>query len=251
MPDDVEDPAPNAGGDPGAGAARRPAKPEPPLRTLRHEGRLLPNLRLDPRGPLGSLCRARFDGRSLREVGEYVCDCAADPGPVPDDFSGLFTQQTGTIGAKQSLLAALAAEVGRKDLQLTVACCEMRLPELRTGRPDHFVRRSDSVIRRPATLPLAVVWLRHRGRRLQIVEPLHASLQSVKLVTEVTVEPLQLVAERVRLYESFAADWCRALEVHPVEFARLRAWQLRLRAHTSVFEDLLGHALPSDFMPQL
>jgi hypothetical protein len=243
--------AENAGVDPAAGAGRLHSGREQALRTLRHEGRLLPNLPLNPRGPYGSACRARFDGRSLREAAEYVCECGADPGPAPDDLAGLFTGHTGTIGAKQALLAALAAELGRKDVQLTVACCEMRLPEMSSARRDPAVQRSDSAIRRPDTLPLAVVWLRHRGRRLQIVEPRHASLQTLNLVTEVTVEPAQLVAERVDLYETFAADWCRALEVHPAEFARLRAWQLRLAADTSLFEDLMGHALPSDFAPRL
>jgi hypothetical protein len=243
--------AEHAGVDRGAGANRSHSGPDQTPGILRHEGRLLPNLPLNPSGTYGSACRARFDGRSLREAAEYVCECGADPGPSPDDLAALFTGHTGTIGAKQSLLAALTAEVGRQDVQLTVACCEMRLPEPSSARRDPAIQRSDSAIRRPDTLPLAVVWLRHRGRRLQIVEPRHASLQTLRLVTEVTVEPAQLAAERIHLYETFAADWCRALEVHPAEFARLRAWQLRLAGDTSLFEDLLGHALPADFAPRL
>ena len=211
-------------------------------RALRHEGRLLPNVSLNSRGRYGAICRARFDGRSLREAAEYVCDCATGAGETPDDFQGLLTHHTGSIGAKQALLAALAAEVGRKDVQLMVACCEMQLPE----RP---AARGDSLLRRPHTLPLAVCWLRFRGRRLQIVDPRHGSLQSMTLVTEVAVRPEQLAAERVRLYKIFAADWCRALEILPVEFARLRAWQLRVSAGTGVFEDLLGHVLPPDYAP--
>jgi len=213
-------------------------------RTLRHEGRLLPNASLDPRGPLGAACRVRFDGRTLREAAEYVCDCNTDPGKSPDDFRSLLTGDTGTIGAKQAFLAALAAELGRNDVQLIVACCEMQLPERAAARPD-------SSLRRPHTLPLAVCWLRHRGRRLQIIEPRNASLHTVKRVTEVTVSPEHLAAERERLYKVFAADWCRALEAQPVEFARLRAWQLRVSANTSVFEDLLGHSLPPDYAPTL
>jgi hypothetical protein len=216
----------------------------PAVRTLRHEGRLLPNVSLDPRGRYGAACRARFDGRTLREAAEYVCDCDTGPGQTPDDLHTLLTGHTGTIGAKQALLAALAKEAGRDDVELVVACCEMELPE--TGS-----LHSGPILRRPRTLPLAVCWLRHRGRRLQMVEPRHASLHTVNLVTEVTVPPEQLASERVRLYETFAADWCRALETPAGEFARLRAWQLGKSAGTSLFEDLMGYSLPAGYVPAL
>ncbi len=215
-----------------------------PVRTLRHEGRLLPNVSLDPRGRYGAAGRARFDGRTLREAAEYVCECDTGPGRTPDDLHALLTGHTGTIGAKQALLAALAKEAGRDDVELVVACCEMQLPEMGP-------LRSESIPRHPRTLPLAVCWLRHRGRRLQMVEPRHASLHTVNLVTEVTVPPEQLASERVRLYETFAADWCRALETPAGEFARLRAWQLGKSAGTSLFEDLMGYSLPASYMPAL
>ena len=50
---------------------------------------------------------------------------------------------------------------------------------------------------------------------------------------------------------TFAADWCRALEIHVSEFARLRAWQLGGCAGTSVFEDLMGYSLPASYVPAL
>jgi hypothetical protein len=216
----------------------------PPVRTLRHEGRLLPNVSLDPRGRYGAACRARFDGRTLREAAEYVYECDTGPGRSPDDLHTLLTGHTGTIGAKQALLAALAKEAGRNDVELVVACCEMALPEIGS-------LRSAPILHPPRTLPLAVCWLRHRGRRLQMVEPRHASLHTVNLVTEVTVPPEQLASERVRLYETFAADWCRALETPAGEFARLRAWQLGKSAGTSLFEDLMGYSLPASYAPTL
>ena len=73
----------------------------------------------------------------------------------------------------------------------------------------------------------------------------------MRSVTEVTVLPEQLPAERVRLYQSFAADWCRALEIHASEFARLRAWQLGKSPDTSLFEDLMGYGLPAGYAPTL
>ncbi|MDB6082149.1 MAG: hypothetical protein JWN43_30 [Gammaproteobacteria bacterium] len=229
----------------GAGAMAGRKSPPPKARLLRHESRLLPNAVLDPRGRYGAACRARFDGRSLREAADYVRDCDAGFGRAPpDDFRGLFVTHTGTIGAKQAFLAALALEIGRKDLQLVVACCEMALG-------DTVADGAEGVLRRPLTLPLAVCWLCYRGRRLQIVEPQQASLQTLKPVTEVAVRPEDLAAERVRLYRTFAADWCLALEVSPADFARLRSSQLRLSAGTSVFEDLLGHALPCNYAPTL
>ena len=215
-----------------------------PVRTLRYEGRLLPNVSLDPRGRYGAACRARFDGRTLREAAEYVCDCDTGPGQTPDDLHTLLTGHTGTIGAKQALLAALAKEAGRDDVELVVACCEMQLPEIGP-------LRSESILRRPRTLPLAVCWLRHRGRRLQMVEPRHASLHTGNLITEVPVPPEHLALERVQLYKTFAEDWCRALEIHAGEFARLRAWQLGKSAGTSLFEDLMGYNLPASYVPAL
>jgi hypothetical protein len=215
-----------------------------PVRTLRHEGRLLPNVSLDPRGRYGAACRARFDGRTLREAAEYVCECDTGPGQTPDDLRALLTGHTGTIGAKQALLAALAKEAGRDDVELVVACCEMELPEMGP-------LRSESILRRPRTLPLAVCWLRHRGRRLQMVERRHASLHTGNLITEVPVPPEHLALERVRLYKTFAEDWCRALEIHASEFARLRAWQLGKATGTSLFEDLLGYGLPASYVPVL
>jgi hypothetical protein len=225
-------------------AIAQSAAPLQTVRTLRHESRLLPNVALDPRGRYGAACRARFDGRTLREAAEYVRDCETGYGQDADEFEGLLTNQRATIGARQAFLAALAAEIGRKDIHLIVACCEMPLPDIASGP-------AGAPLRRPRTLPLAVCWLRYRGRRLQIVEPSQASLQTVKRVTEVAVRPEQMAAERLRLYTTFAADWCRALETSPVEFARLRAAQLRLSAGTSVFEDLMGHALSSTYVPSL
>jgi hypothetical protein len=215
-----------------------------PVRTLRHEARLLPNVSLDPRGRYGAACRARFDGRTLREAAEYVSECDTGPGQTPDDFHALLTGHAGTIGAKQALLAALAKEAGRDDVELIVACCEMELPEMGP-------LRGEPILHRPRTLPLAVCWLRHRGRRLQMVEPRHASLHTANLITEVTVPAEQLASERVRLYKTFAADWCRALETHASEFARLRAWQLGKSTGTSLFEDLMGYSLPASYVPVL
>jgi hypothetical protein len=229
------------------GVVAAPAQSAAPLETgriLRHESRLLPKVALNPRGRYGAVCRARFDGRTLREAAEYVRDCDTGDGQNPDELESLLTHHTGTIGAKQAFLAALAAEIGRKDIHLIVACCEMPLPDMPPGP-------AESISPRPRTLPLAVCWLRYRGRRLQIVEPSQSSLQTVKRVTEVAVRPQQLALERLRLYTTFAADWCRALETSPVEFARLRAAQLRLSARTSVFEDLMGYALPPTYVPSL
>src|SRR5271165_3707395 len=77
---------------------------------IRHEVSHLPNVVLDPRGVLGAACRARFDGRTLREAADYLCECESVPGSAADAFPEVITRHTGTIGAKQALLAALAAE---------------------------------------------------------------------------------------------------------------------------------------------
>ena len=211
---------------------------------IRHEASFLPKMALNPHRAFSAACRAGFDGRTLREVADYVRDCDSVPGLASDAFPGVITQHTGTIGAKQALLAALAQENGRRDVQLMVACCEMQVPYL-----DH--EHLDLAGQRCHKFPLAVCWLCFKGRRLQIVEAKQASLQTVELVTEMPVRPEQLAAERIRLYQTFAADWCRALEVDPSDFARLRASLLTMSAGTSIFEDLLGYALPPGYMPTL
>jgi DNA-binding CsgD family transcriptional regulator len=211
---------------------------------IRHETSLLPNALLNPHGAFSAACRAGFDGRTLREVADYVRDCDSVPGPASDAFPGVITQHTGTIGVKQALLAALAAENERNDVQLMVACCEMEVPY---GDNEHL----ELAGQRRQKFPLAVCWLRYKGRRLQIVEAQQASLQTVEVVTEMSVRPEHLAAERIRLYQTFAADWCRALETGPNEFARLRALLLTMSAGTSIFEDLLGYALPSGYIPAL
>lgn len=212
---------------------------------IRHEVSHLPNVTLDPRGALGAACRARFDGRTLREVADYLRECESAPGSNWDAFPEVIARHTGTIGAKQAFLAALAAENGREDVQLLVACCEMQL--------SHFGDRVDWVLagRRLQKFPLTTCWLRYKGRRLQICEPRQASLQAIELVTEIPVRSEQLAAERVRLYQVFSADWCRAMEVEPSEFARQRASLLKISAGTSIFEDLLGFSLPPEFLPKL
>ena len=211
---------------------------------VRHEVSHLPNVVLDPRGVLGAACRARFDGRTLREAAEYVCECESEPGPASDAFPGVITGHTGTIGAKQALIAALAAENGRSDVRLMVACCEMQVPYGDHGHVEPAGRGLPK-------FPLAVCWLFYKGRRLQICEAKQASLQTVELVTEMPIGPEQLAAERVRLYQTFAADWCRAMETGPNEFARQRASLLSISAGTSIFEDLLGCVLPPDYVPTL
>jgi len=211
---------------------------------IRHVTSLLPHVVLNRHRAFSAACRAGFDGRTLREVADYVRDCDCAPGLAPDAFMGVITQHTGTIGAKQALLAALAAENGRNDLQLMVACCEMQVPY-----SDH--EHLELAGQRRQKFPLAVCWLCYKGRRLQIVEAKQASLQTVELVTEMPVRPEHLASERIRLYQTFAADWCRALETDPKKFARLRASLLSMSAGTSIFEDLLGYALPPGYVPTL
>ena len=230
-----------AAGDPSAGCVTQTGGIAAPANLLRHEGRLLPSVSLNRRGRLGAACRNRFDGRSLREAAEYVFDCDTGPGSEPDAFESLLVSHTGTIGAKQALLAALAEEMGRSDVELIVACCEVPVMPM----------SSQPMTTAPRTLPTAACWLRYRGRRIQIVEPGQGSFAGLTPVTEVAVRPDRLPAERVRLYQAFAADWCRALETHPAEFARLRGRQLRLSVGTSMFEDLLGYGLPFDYAPKL
>ncbi len=195
---------------------------------------------LNPRGALSSVCRAKFHLYSLREAAEYMRECDGAAGKAPDAIENLLSHSSGTIGAKQALLAALAAEAGRSDVRLVVGCCELRTAqELISGHETASLN----------TLPLAACWLTYKGRRLQIIEPRQASLHSAKLVTEIEVDAKQLPSERRRLFEGFAADWCRAFDVSALEFARLRASQLIKFAGTSVFEDLLGYVLPPDYTP--
>lgn len=196
-----------------------------------HQSRWLPDLKLSVSGPLGAACRIELKCKSLRDVADYLRDCPEQPGPAPDDPSVVIRHRKGTLGAKQALLVALAIEAGRTDLQLIVACYELRV----VGESAHS---------RPATLPLAVCHLRYRSHEFQIAEPGAGSLLFAQPMSTVCVNPGQFATERVELYQKMAFDWCRALDLKPNAFARLRAEQLRRTERRSVFEDLLGYRLP-------
>jgi DNA-binding CsgD family transcriptional regulator len=213
----------------------------PAVVRLYHQSHWLPDLTLFGKGVLSRECRARLKCHRLREVADYLHDCDDKPGPRPDDMRSLIAHGTGTLGAKQSLIAALAMERNRRDVRLIVACIELVLdPAVRNTGADH-----------PRTLPLAVCYLNYQGRRLQIADPSTLSPWDAMPVSEVAVDPALLAAERVRLYREFAADWCRALEVEPQSFASLRAAQLQATTSRAAFEDLMGYHLPADFAPSL
>lgn len=203
---------------------------------LPHQSRWLPDIKVSAVAPLGSACRRELNCKSLRDVADFLTDCARQPGPAPDDPGAVIRHRTGTIGAKQALLAMLAMEVGREDVQLIVACYELQVPGKTTNA-------------RPATLPLAVCHLRWRSREIQIAEPGGGSLIIDRPIFSVSASPGRLPAERVQLYRKMALDWCRALDIKPNAFARMRAEQLRRIERRSVFEDLLGHRLPPNYTP--
>ncbi len=204
---------------------------------MQHQSRWLPDVTLSLTGGLGKSWRHAFHCRSLRDVADVLRECGDQPGPSPDDPAAVLSQGTGTLGAKQALLAALAKECGRSDVQLIVACHEFELPVPPAGGG------------RRITLPLAACYLRCRTREVQITEEGSMSILHGKAVSVVPVEPQALAAERLRLYQSFATDWCRALDLVPVDFSRLRAEQLRLAERQSVVEDMLGHRLSPEYVP--
>ncbi len=218
---------------------REPAPNQARPLHLPHQSRWLPDIALNVAGPLGCACRRTLNCRSLRDVADYLRDCSEQPGPAPDNPTALLIHHVGTLGAKQALLAALAAECGRDDVQLVVACYAFE------------VSRETENSDRPITLPLAVCHLRWRSRDIQIAEPGAGSLLFEKAVSVVRVDPQRLATERVQVYRRWAADWCRALDLNPLDFGRLRAVQLRKAERKAVFEDLLGHSLASSYVPAL
>jgi len=204
---------------------------------LFHQSRWLPDVSLSCTGPMGVACRRAGNCHTLRDVADMLRDYAEEPGPSPDDPGALLTHRTGTLGAKQALLAALAAECRRDDVQLILACHEFELPD---DVPDGG---------RPPTLPLVVCYLRCRSRDVQITAAESSSILHSKAVSSVRVEPQALAQERVQQYQRFAADWCRVLDVSAATFARRRSDQLRQAARRSIVEDLLGYGLPPEFAP--
>ena len=206
---------------------------------LPHQSRWLPDIMLSVTGPLGYACRRTFNCRSHRDVADYLRDCPEQPGLSPDDPVALIRHHAGTLGAKQALLAALAAECGRDDVQLVIACYALD------------VTRANRSPDRSITLPLAVCHLRWRARDVQITEPGAGSLLFEGAVSVVRVSPQQLATERVQMYKKWAVDWCRALDLNPIEFSRLREAQLRRVERPAVFEDLLGHSLSASYVPLL
>lgn len=225
-----------------AAAQAAPARAHAPRLSrmrLYSQSRWLPDVALRTSAPLGSACRQAFNGRTLRDVADFLRDCGQNPGPLPDDPGAVVMHATGTLGAKQALLAALAAECGRNDVQLIVACHELEVSD------------NNAAGNRLPTLPMAVCYLRCGARGIQIAALGAGSVLHDKAVSAMRVDPFGLANERVRLYQKFAVDWCRALDMSPAEFARYRAEQLRRPERRSVFEDLLGYHLPSSYAPVL
>jgi len=204
---------------------------------LQHQTRWLPEFSLSHTRPLGHSWRQAFNCHSLRDVADVLREFGHQPGPCPDDPDAVLRDGSGTLGAKHALLAALAAECGRDDVRLVVACHELEFP-VPTAPGE-----------RRLTLPLAVCYLHCRARDVQIADDETGSILHAKAVTTVRVEPRALAQERVRLYQAFASDWCRALDMAPVAFAKLRAEQLLIATRQSVIEDLLGHGLPPSYAP--
>lgn len=204
---------------------------------IQRQSRWLPDLNLSSAGPLGEVCRRTFGCRTLRDVADVLREFDDLPNPSPDDPAALLTHLTGTLGAKQALLAALAAESGCEDVQLILACYELHPPS-----------RASSA-KPPGTLPLVVCHLRCRARDVQISKAGAGSIIQGNPLSTTRVEPMTMSVERLRLYKSFAAEWCEALEVAPGDFASLRAHQLVGAERRSVIEDLLGYQLSPDFVP--
>ncbi len=204
---------------------------------IQRQSRWLPDLSLSATGPLGEVCRHTFNCRTLRDVADVLREFDDLPNPSPDDPTALLTHRTGTLGARQALLAALAAESGCDDVQLILACYELLLP------------RTAASASPPGTLPLVVCYLHCRARDVQISKAGAGSIIQGNPLSTTRVEPMTMCAERIRLYKSFAAEWCEALEVTPGAFASLRADQLLNAQRHSVVEDLLGYQLPPDFAP--
>jgi DNA-binding CsgD family transcriptional regulator len=205
--------------------------------TFQHQSRWLPDVKLSHTLALSVACRRALQARTLRDVADALRDCGEEPNPSPDDPNALLVHLTGTLGAKQALLAALAVECGRADVQLILACHELPIADPPgTGT-------------RPATLPMILCHLRSRARNIQIAEAGSGSILYGKALSVEHVDPLTMAAERVTMYQTFASEWCRALDVAPAAFAQLRAEQLRMAARRSVFEDLLGYRLAPGFTP--
>ena len=217
----------------------------PTATLLRRQSRFLPHAALNFAGRLGSGCHAApCNLRFLRDVADYMIGFDAAPGGRPDCLDDVLAQQGGTLGAKQALLAALAQECARDEVQLTVACGELTVTSA-PGLENLFIEHPTR------TLPLAVCYLRFRNRRLQICNFGSGSQMAAPPDSETTVDPVDLAGRRLSLYREFAADWCRVFDLSPQEFARLRAHALRTSPTPAVYEDLMGHALDPNFQPTL
>lgn len=70
-----------------------------------------------------------------------------------------------------------------------------------------------------------------------------------KALSRIRVRPETMSTERVNLYRTLSADWCRALDIEPAAFAQLRAGRLPNATARSVYEDLLGYGLPPSDQP--
>lgn len=198
---------------------------------------------LDRPLPLKStLCtafRRAFEVNSLREAAEVLRDCPLSDDASPDDPYGVIRHRGGTIGARQALLALLAAECELANVQLVLSCHEGAVTTLTA--PDGSV----------LAIPIVVCHLKIKGRSVQIAEPGYRSTPVGAPVFVQTVQPHTMARERVALFQQFSADWCRALELSAKGFREKRKQCLIASKDTALFEDLLGHLIDETFEPSL
>ena len=206
---------------------------------LHHQSRWLPDVPLSRTGSLGIACREVIRADTLRDAADALCEMKLQPNPAPDDPLAVLAHGSGSVGARQALLAALAQEAGRQDVALVLACYES-------------IADSSAADRQSAhALPQVVCFLQFCGKAIQVTYPGFGSQVRGKALAVSRVEPLQMAAERLSLYQKFAADWCLALDATPETFAGLRSRQLRRAGQGAGFEDQLGHRLSADYRPSL
>jgi len=169
-------------------------------------------------GVMARYVARRFDGRTLREVAEYVLRMRYRAWPSSRRLAGLLTGHIGTIGAKTGPCGRVGEGSRPGDVELVVACCELPLPELEP-------LRNGFILRRPRSLPLAVCWLRYA------VDACKWSSRGTHRCTRSRSSPRS--PSLLRTWRRSACDSIRRLPRTGVErwrsrprVCRLRAWQL-------------------------
>ncbi len=167
----------------------------------------LPDFALDPALPLANRFAVLGIGR-FRGAASHVHLLPYGRISRPSDLPLVLEEARGTCSTKQGLLAALAREQGRDDVELLVGVFEMTeasVPGVGAALAEHGM----------ASVPEAHCWLRCGGRDADLTFPHGSGLPPRPMLRETTMGPRDLGTEKPALHREAVRAWAAERGIDP------------------------------------